>query len=69
MSFPALGTKNTPFKIFQDKDDQYWILTWGDGIYRFHPDATEKEKLYCYCRLFFCWLLFRGYYWCASLMV
>lgn len=51
MSFPALGTKNTPFKIFQDKDDQYWILTWGDGIYRFHPDATE-DNMYTHQEVF-----------------
>lgn len=29
----------------------------------------KRKACIAIVRLFFCWLLFRGYYWCASLMV
>ena len=31
--------------------DQLKILTWGDGIYCFHPDATE-DKMYTHQEIF-----------------
>lgn len=45
IAFPPIGRLNNPFKIFQDNRKQYWICTWGDGIYRFNPEA-EKEQMY-----------------------
>lgn len=38
--YPYIGTINNPFRIFQDNHKQYWICTWGDGIFRFDPNKT-----------------------------
>lgn len=44
ISFPAIGTRNNPFKITQDDRGQLWVATWGDGLFLFNPD--DKENLY-----------------------
>lgn len=43
-AFPAIGQSNNPFKIIQDDRGQFWISTWGDGLFLFHPD--DKENTY-----------------------
>lgn len=45
ITYPPVGKTNNPFRIFQDNRRQYWICTWGDGIYRFNPNESE-EKMY-----------------------
>ncbi|HJV77041.1 MAG TPA: two-component regulator propeller domain-containing protein [Paludibacter sp.] len=42
---PAIGASNNPFRVFQDKDELYWVCTWGDGIYNITFDATAKPVL------------------------
>lgn len=41
--YPTVGTTNNPFRIFQDNHHQYWICTWGDGIFRFDPSQKGQE--------------------------
>ena len=45
VSYPKIGHKNNPFKIFHDNKNQYWICTWGDGLYQFFPN-NNPEKMY-----------------------
>lgn len=33
------------FIMFQDKNGRYWIGSWGDGFWRFQPEAKEEERL------------------------
>lgn len=40
--YPQIGSINNPFRIFQDNRKQYWICTWGDGIFRFDPHKTGQ---------------------------
>lgn len=40
--FPAIGQSNSPFKIAQDDRGQYWVSTWGDGLFLFNPDDPEN---------------------------
>jgi ligand-binding sensor domain-containing protein/AraC-like DNA-binding protein len=35
--YPAIGTDNNPFQMFQDDRKQRWIGTWGNGLYLFSP--------------------------------
>ncbi|ADQ78232.1 integral membrane sensor hybrid histidine kinase [Paludibacter propionicigenes WB4] len=30
---PPIGKTNSPFRILEDKDHNYWICTWGDGMF------------------------------------
>lgn len=41
-AFPAIGQSNSPFKIAQDDRGQYWVSTWGDGLFLFNPDDPEN---------------------------
>ncbi|PXV60185.1 two component regulator with propeller domain [Dysgonomonas alginatilytica] len=41
--FPSIGTIDNPFRIFQDNHKQYWICTWGDGIFRFDPNKIGQN--------------------------
>ncbi len=36
-----MGAHNNPFRLYQDKQDHYWIGTWGDGVCHFDPKADE----------------------------
>lgn len=41
--YPNIGTTNNPFRIFLDNHKQYWICTWGDGIYKFYPSRSGQD--------------------------
>ena len=43
--FPKIGERNNPFTILQDKSNNYWIGTWGDGLWQFFPEKTGSA---CY---------------------
>jgi signal transduction histidine kinase/ligand-binding sensor domain-containing protein/DNA-binding response OmpR family regulator len=34
------------YRMTQDDQGRYWIATWGNGIWRFTPDCTEKEQIF-----------------------
>lgn len=40
INYPPIGKENRPFTMFQDKNDNYWIGTWGDGLWQFFPDNS-----------------------------
>lgn len=40
---PRVGNSDNPFRIFQDKKHRYWLTTWGEGIFRMHPDGELRE--------------------------
>lgn len=44
VSTPQVGSKNNPFRILQDSRGEYWVLTWGDGIYKMLPEKTGKYR-------------------------
>ncbi len=33
MILPLVGKNNNPFRVLQDKNNNYWIATWGDGLF------------------------------------
>lgn len=35
------------FIMFQDKNGRYWIGSWGDGFWRFNPEAKGAECFVC----------------------
>lgn len=35
-----------PYRMTQDNQGRYWIVTWGNGIWRFNPVCTEKEQMF-----------------------
>ncbi len=37
-AFPPVGKDNNPFKILEDRNHDYWVCTWGDGIFAMNPD-------------------------------
>lgn len=41
--YPPIGIKDNPFRIWQDDKNQYWICTWGDGIYQFYPNNNQDS--------------------------
>jgi len=43
LPYPRIGAENNPIRIFQDNAGRFWICTWGDGLYRFHPDRQGTE--------------------------
>lgn len=44
--YPRLGGGNAPYTMYQDKSGNYWIGTWGEGLWQFFPDEPEN----CYKR-------------------
>ncbi len=34
---PPIGPSDTPFRILQDKDHDYMVATWGDGLFSMDP--------------------------------
>jgi signal transduction histidine kinase/ligand-binding sensor domain-containing protein/DNA-binding response OmpR family regulator len=42
--FPATEEMSSPFRLYQDKDEQYWLCTWGNGFFKFDPDALPDER-------------------------
>ena len=35
-----------PYRMIQDTKGRYWIATWGNGIWRFDPDCSDKKKMF-----------------------
>ena len=46
-SYPPIGEKNIPFKMYQDNNQRYWICTYGDGVYQFDPN--NRKSIYKKC--------------------
>ncbi len=46
ISYPRLGASNAPYTMYQDVAGNYWIGTWGEGLWQFFPDKTDD----CYKR-------------------
>lgn len=44
VSYPQLGKGNLMFTMFQDRLGNYWIGTWGEGLWQFFPDKEECYK-------------------------
>ncbi|NDV57199.1 hybrid sensor histidine kinase/response regulator transcription factor [Bacteroides sp. 519] len=44
VAYPGLGN-NTVFVMFQDQSGNYWLGTWGDGLWQFFPEETGEQ---CY---------------------
>lgn len=45
IAYPRFGETNNPFIMYQDRLDNYWIGTWGEGLWQFFPDKQGKQ---CY---------------------
>lgn len=41
--YPKIGERDNPFVVFQDDKKQFWVGTWGDGLYLFDPEQTESK--------------------------
>lgn len=39
---PQIGSKNNPFRFFEDKDHNYWVCTWGDGVFHLQLDGRNQ---------------------------
>ena len=35
-----------PFRMTQDNQGRYWIVTWGSGIWRFDPSCTDRKRMF-----------------------
>lgn len=46
VAYPGLGG-NTVFVMHQDHSGNYWLGTWGDGLWQFFPEETGER---CYKR-------------------
>lgn len=47
VAYPPLGETNTTFIMCQDRSGNYWIGTWGEGLWQFFPGETGEQ---CYKR-------------------
>lgn len=47
VTYPPLGKNNAPYTMCQDQSGNYWIGTWGEGLWQFFP---KKEGEECYKR-------------------
>ena len=47
VGYPQLEKGNSFFTMFQDSSGNYWIGTWGEGLWQFFPDKAGEE---CYKR-------------------
>ncbi len=45
LKYPQIGEQNAPFTMLQDKSGNYWIGTWGEGLWQFFPEQTGSA---CY---------------------
>ncbi len=44
--YPTMPDGATPFTMLQDRLGNYWIGTWGDGLWHFNPKASSPDKCY-----------------------
>lgn len=42
-TFPPIGAGNNPFRIMQDKDNNLWVCTWGDGLFSMDMSALPRN--------------------------
>lgn len=45
ITYPPLGKSNAPYTMHQDQSGNYWIGTWGEGLWQFFPNE-DGEKCY-----------------------
>ncbi|MBM6993147.1 MAG: helix-turn-helix domain-containing protein [Prevotella sp.] len=50
VKYPPLGHDDSPYTMLEDSDGNYWIGTWGDGLWHFYPERTgtacyERQKV------------------------
>lgn len=43
---PRIGTQNSPFSLFLDREGRYWITTWGEGLWEMRTDGTPAGTTY-----------------------
>lgn len=41
--YPKMGRENSPYVMFEDKEGNYWIGTWGEGLWQFYPGRKGRE--------------------------
>lgn len=44
--YPPMPDKGTPYTMLQDKAGNYWLGTWGQGLWLFHPDGNTTASCY-----------------------
>ena len=44
MQYAHMDNSN-PYRMIQDHQGQYWIATWGQGIWRFDPSSPNRKKM------------------------
>ena len=42
---PRCGESNI-YRMIQDHDGCYWLATWGNGLWSFHPQAADTHDMY-----------------------
>lgn len=47
VKYPAMPNSATPYTMLQDKQGNYWIGTWGEGLWQFNPKVKSAD---CYQR-------------------
>jgi signal transduction histidine kinase/DNA-binding response OmpR family regulator/ligand-binding sensor domain-containing protein len=45
IAYPQFGEGNNIFTMYQDHAGNYWIGTWGEGLWQFFPEETGSQ---CY---------------------
>lgn len=45
ISLPRRGNSNI-YRMIQDHKGRYWLVTWGDGLWSFNPQATDKKAMF-----------------------
>lgn len=43
VNYPSIGKENKPFTMFQDRDNNYWLGTWGEGLWQFFPNNSANH--------------------------
>lgn len=44
--YPPLGNGHSAYVMHQDRSGNYWIGTWGEGLWQFFPDALKGGGYY-----------------------
>lgn len=45
ITYPPLGKNNAPYTMCQDQSGNYWIGTWGEGLWQFFPQKKERNVI------------------------
>ncbi|RHE89214.1 hybrid sensor histidine kinase/response regulator transcription factor [Bacteroides intestinalis] len=45
ISLPRCGSSNI-YRMIQDHEGRYWLVTWGDGLWSFNPQSTDKASMF-----------------------